>query len=159
MNRLALALVLALTATQAWSESTPQPTTLGPARTHAEFSAQAEKIRAQMEPGGTYSTISRRDRKEVDTLLASMGKRLQAVPSVEALPPEDVAKVTEEQQKVNAILTKRPGDRVVCERKRGVNSRIPGNDCKSAAQRLEEQEQAREFGERNTLNRCANENC
>jgi hypothetical protein len=106
-----------------------------PLQSDMPFQAQQAKVRADLGGGEVYSEINRDDRAAViaalDRMSATIGEG-----SAEALSPADKVAVFNDQELVNALLTKAGRDsRLVCRREKQVGSNMPTTQCLTAAQR------------------------
>jgi hypothetical protein len=98
------------------------------ADTKAAFAEQTAGVRKQMEQGGRYEFVTADERRKVETRLDEMAAIFEQG-DVENLPKAKVADLYVAQEDVNAILTKRDGRRVICERVKIVGSHMKSQQC------------------------------
>ena len=99
------------------------------ADTKEAFDKVAADVRAQMSPDGRYAYIQPDERDKVDAGLAEMSKQFDATGSVDKMDKATRVKLFNEQETVNAILTLRDRDRLICERGAQPGTRIVGTSC------------------------------
>lgn len=106
-----------------------------PLQAGASFQVQQQKVRADLQGGEVYSEISVEDRARVVEALDRMAQEI-GEGSAEALPPEKRARVFNDQELVNTVLTKARADsRLVCRREKTIGSNMPTTQCATVAQR------------------------
>ena len=99
------------------------------ADTKEAFDKVAADVRAQMSPDGRYAYIKPDERDKVDAGLAEMSKLFDANGSVDKMDKATRVKLFNEQETVNAILTLRNRDRLICERGAQPGTRIVSTSC------------------------------
>lgn len=100
------------------------------------FAEQAEQVRRDLRAGDTYAEIGAEDRAKVLAALQRMQTALQSSPDPAQLTPESSTAVFNDQELVNALLTKAGEEsRMVCQRVRTVGSHLSTTQCMSAAER------------------------
>ncbi|MCS3745655.1 hypothetical protein FHY18_001185 [Xanthomonas arboricola] len=100
------------------------------------FAEQAEKVRQDLSTGDTYSQIGNEDRSKVLSALQRMEMALQSSPNPMQLTPESKVAVFNDQELVNALLTRAGEDsRMICQRVRTVGSHLSTTQCMTAAER------------------------
>ena len=109
------------------------------------FEAVVAAIHQQMQPGGRWQYIDARERTTVDGSLADMGKLYDQFGSVDKMDQAAKVRLLADQSTVNAILTRKDGDRLICETVMPVGSHLPVKTCKTYAQIQAEQNGAQEF--------------
>ncbi|HST45949.1 MAG TPA: hypothetical protein VLK29_12090 [Luteimonas sp.] len=100
------------------------------------FAEQRAQIEADLADGKTYSELSSGDRSTVRESLERIAQYLGGVDSVEQLTDDNKARVFNDQEVINNILTQAAADsRVVCTRetKTGSNRRV--TTCQTVAER------------------------
>lgn len=112
------------------------------AETKAAFADQATSVRKQMEQGGRYEFVSGPERSKVDTRLDEMAAIFEQG-DVATLSKAKVAGLYVAQEDINAILTRRDGRRVICERVKIVGSHMKSQQCITYA----EQERGRRISQ------------
>lgn len=109
------------------------------------FEAIVAAIHQQMQPGGRWQYIDTHERATVDGSFADMGKLYDQYGSVDKMDQAAKVRLLAGQSTVNAILTRRDGDRLVCQTVMPVGSHLPVKTCKTYAQIQAEQNGAQEF--------------
>jgi hypothetical protein len=104
------------------------------ADTKASFDTVSTWVRKQMEGGGRYSEINAGERSQVDAKLSEMGRMFEKNGDVAHMNDEDKTRMFNAQQEVNAILSKRDGERLICKSERPVGSNIPIKTCRTASE-------------------------
>ncbi len=101
------------------------------ADTREAFASAAADVRKQMETDGRYAYVKPDEREKVEADLAEMGHLFDEHASVAEMDKPTRVKLFNAQESVNAILTLRDRDRLVCERGASTGSRIVGTSCRS----------------------------
>lgn len=109
------------------------------------FEAVVAAIRQQMQPGGRWQYIDANERATVDGSFADMSKLYDQYGSVDKMAASAKVRLLADQSTVNAILTKKDGERLICETNTPVGSHFPVKTCKTYAQIQAEQGRAQEF--------------
>lgn len=123
---------LLLSATPCFAASGDQELDL---RTKA-FHAQADRIRADLANGETFTEIAPEDRQTVLGLLSSIQGRLDAAGNVDSMNADERVSLFNEQERINTILTgAREDSRIVCERRQVTGSHRRQSMCTTVAQR------------------------
>lgn len=115
-----------------------------PAVSSSTFAAQRDAIVAGFENGEKYAEITGKQRSDVLAALDRMEEAFGNAATVDALSPEAKVNLYNDQELVNTILTDaQEQSRIKCRRSRGVNSRMPVNECHTIAewQRIRERSQ------------------
>ncbi|MFO3705155.1 hypothetical protein ACI6Q5_09215 [Xanthomonas codiaei] len=100
------------------------------------FAEQAEQVRRDLSDGDTYAEIGADNRAKVLAALQRMQTALQASSDPAQLTPESSAAVFNDQELVNALLTKAGEEsRMVCQRVRAVGSHLSTTQCMTVAER------------------------
>ncbi len=127
MKSLGCVLVLAawgfagpLMAKQEWTFSADTP---------AAFEEQVEKVHEEMKGEGRYGDISAKDRTAVEADLNRIRDLLGRKGSAGALNDTDQVDLVNAQERVNAILTRNDGDRLVCTYERRSGSNFKYKNC------------------------------
>lgn len=118
----------------------------------ASFSEQRASIDADFADGETYAEIGRQQRAEVSAALDRIDSHLGRAESVDALDETTRAKVFNDQELVNTLLTQARSDsRLICNREKKVGTNRPTTVCLTVAQRrgaLENTQDALRDGQR-----------
>lgn len=102
----------------------------------ASFAEQMAAIETDLADGKTYSEISQKDREQVRSALQRIASALESAGSVENLSKLEQAKVFNDQELANNILTEAGEDsRLVCNREKKVGSHRTTTQCMTVAQR------------------------
>ena len=104
------------------------------ADTAANFEAIVAAIHQQMQPGGRWQYIDRPERATIDGSFADMQMLYDRFGSVDKMDQAAQVRLLADQSTVNAILTKKDGDRLICETHMPVGSHFPVKTCKTYAQ-------------------------
>lgn len=114
------------------------------ADTKDNFAAIVAAIHQQMQPGGRWQYIDRNERATIDGSFADMGKLYDQYGSVDKMDQATKVRLLADQNTVNAILTKKDGDRLICQSEMPVGSHLPVKTCKTYAQIQAEQRGAQQ---------------
>ncbi len=107
------------------------------------FHEQRQSILADLAAGEKYSEISQMEQRDVRNALDRIARQIDAVGSVAALSEDQRLKVYNDQELVNAILTRAGEDsRVVCKREKSVGTRLASTQCLTVAQRRKLRDEA-----------------
>lgn len=110
------------------------------------FAEQAETIRIELASSDKYREITDEDRALVTSTLDRMGTRIEEAGGVDRLAPQAMVDVFNDQEKVNAILTRaREDSRMVCKRVKRTGSNFTSNYCRTIAQQRREAEATRDY--------------
>jgi hypothetical protein len=130
-SMLALAAVTASAKIDSGSDGAPTKLNLS-----GSFEEQRVAIIKDLDGGKVYSEISAKERGDVKDALNRISGALQAPSGVQGLTEEQKTKVFNDQELVNAILTRAGEDsRLVCTREKVVGSHRPTTQCLTVAER------------------------
>jgi hypothetical protein len=115
------------------------------ADTAENFAAVVAAIHQQMQPGGRWQYIDSRERGTINASFGDMQLLYDQFGSVDKMDQAARTRLLADQNTVNAILTRKDGDRLVCENRMPVGSHLPVKTCKTYAQMQAEQQGAQEF--------------
>lgn len=105
------------------------------ADTSAQFAEVVAGVRAQMVPGGRYEFVDSVEKATIDGNLASMQELFEENGGLVAnMNHEEKVALFNAQEAVNAILTRRDSDRVICEHIKPIGSNIPKTTCHTYGQ-------------------------
>jgi len=153
-RRIASALTAAPVATPAQAVPTGAPTAaiseengkpVVKADSKENFEAVVAAIHQQMQPGGRWEYTNANERATIDGSFADMGKLYDQFGSVDKMDQNAKVRLLADQSTVNTILTKKDGDRLICQTVMPVGSHLPMKTCKTYAQIQAEQNGAQEF--------------
>ena len=108
------------------------------------FETIVAAIHQQMQPGGRWQFIDDNERATVDNSFADMSKLYDQFGSVDKMDQAAKIRLLADQSTVNAILTKKDGDRLICQSEMPVGSHLPVKTCKTYAQIQAEQRGAQQ---------------
>lgn len=115
------------------------------AKNKADFTAVVAAVHKEMLPGGRYDLIDKTERSEVDSHLADMQALFDKYNTVDQMTPSDKIQLFNDQQAVNATLTRRDNDRLICESIAPVGSHIPRTTCVTYGQKMQAERQKVQF--------------
>ncbi|MDQ2971425.1 MAG: hypothetical protein ABIY40_05830 [Rhodanobacteraceae bacterium] len=110
-----------------------------------DFTAVAAAIRQQDGPGGRWEYMSRKERGDIDQRLNDMQSLFDKYGTVAKMDDASKTQLFNDQEAVNEILTKRDGDRLVCERETPTGSNIPKKVCRTYAEIQREHSDAQRY--------------
>ena len=130
-SMLALATVTADAKIDAGSDGAPAKINL-----NGSFEEQRLAIIKDLDGGKVYSEISQKERSDVKDALNRISGALQATNGVQGLNEEQKARIFNDQELINSILTRAGEDsRLVCTREKVVGSHRPTTHCLTVAER------------------------
>ncbi|MGH8232598.1 MAG: hypothetical protein ACREPU_00135 [Rhodanobacteraceae bacterium] len=115
------------------------------ADTADNFAAIVAAIHQQMLPLGRWQYIDKDERATIDGNFADMQRLYDKFGSVDKMDQAAKVQLLTDQNTVNAILTRRDGDRLICQSMMPVGSHLPVKTCKTYAQIQAEQRNAQEY--------------
>lgn len=130
------------------SSITTQPAANQPvveADTKDNFEAVQAAIQKQMQPGGRWQYVTPRERTTIAGNFADMQKLFDQYGSVGKMDANAKMRLLTDQNSINAILTKRDGDKLICQSETPVGSHLPVKTCKTYAQIQAESQQAQQM--------------
>ena len=132
MIRAAAFAVLLLSASSAWATQEQPKVALA----QGDFAAQRAQIERDLADGKTYAEISSGDRAKVRESLNRISGELEGVESIDALNESAKARVFNDQEQINQILTAAEADsRLVCSSEMKTGSRRKTTTCLTVAER------------------------
>lgn len=130
MIRATVFTVLLLSASTAWA-NLEQPKVA-----EGDFAAQRAQIERDLADGKTYAEISAGDRAKVRESLNRISGELEGVESIDELNDTAKARVLNDQEQINQILTAAKADsRLVCTREAKTGSNRKVTICQTVAER------------------------
>jgi hypothetical protein len=96
-----------------------------------QFAAVSDHVRELMAPGGRFEFVNTQERATVDTDLAQMQSLFDKFGTVDAMDAASRIQLYNNQSEVNAILTRRDGDREICDQEKSTGSNIPKTICRT----------------------------
>lgn len=100
--------------------------------TRESLAADSQNIRSEMRKGGRYEFVQTKERGQVDDALAEMGALFDRYGSIGAMNQDAKIKLFNDQELVNAILTRRD-ERIVCKNEAPLGSHIRVTTCHAHA--------------------------
>ena len=94
-----------------------------------EFSAVAINVHKEMLPGGRFEFVDDKERDTVSTRLLDMQSLFDKHGTVAQMDMNTKVQLFNDQEAVNAILTHRDDERLVCENVAPLGSHIPRTSC------------------------------
>ena len=104
------------------------------ADTSSKFEAVAKAVRQQMLPGGRWQFVDKEERAMIDDSFADMSKLFGQFGNVDKMDDNAKVRLLADQSTVNAILTKKDGDRLICKSVAPVGSHLPVKTCRTYSQ-------------------------
>ncbi len=145
--RMQLAVILAsfvMAAGVAAGESQPKPV-FGEKVAPGDFPQLIEMIRFEIQPGGRWEYVPKRDRPKLEEKLAEMERVIGDRSSIDELSDDDRIRLFNAQEHANAILTQHDGRRLICERHTPTGSHRPEKRCMTLAERERATADSRRF--------------
>jgi len=93
------------------------------------FAASVIKVKGEMVPGGRFEYIDSKEREQVNTQLADMQSIYDKFGSVQQMDQGSKVRLFNDQEAVNATLTRRDDTRLVCESSAPLGSHITRTVC------------------------------
>ncbi|HEX5121612.1 MAG TPA: hypothetical protein VFV97_00095 [Rhodanobacteraceae bacterium] len=153
-----VAAVLGVAANPAAAKENYHETTFN-ADTPEKFKAVADDVRKEMEPGGRYEQVKARERVTIEQALTDMEGLMQATGGVEHMKQDDKVKLFNDQEVVNAILTKRDNDRVICDNAPKLGSHVRSTGCHTYGQEEDARRGSKDQMDEWTRRGCAVAGC
>ncbi len=108
--------------------------TIVKAENKADFAAVVSAVQSQMMPGGRYGFVDKKEREDVNQGLGYMQNLFEKYGTVAGMDQRTQMDLFNHQEAVNAILTRRDNDRLVCESVAPMGSHIPRKTCRTYGQ-------------------------
>ena len=105
--------------------------TIVKAENKADFSAVVSAVQSQMVPGGRYGFTDKKEREDVNRGLEYMQSLFDMYGTVAGMDQKTQMDLFNHQEAVNAILTRRDNNRLVCESVAPTGSNIPRRTCRT----------------------------
>jgi hypothetical protein len=129
------------------------------ADTKEAFDAVAADVRNEMAKDGRFGYVRDDERAKVEADLTAMGKLFDANDSVETMDKPTRVELFNLQESVNAILTLRDRDRLVCERGAQPGTRIVTTNCRRYGDIEAEQQASAKFMTDHAVTPCNAPSC
>jgi hypothetical protein len=101
------------------------------AETKDEFTAVAVEVHKQLQPGGRFEFATVKERADIDANLGEMQSLYDKFGTVSAMDQGAKLKLFNDQEAINATLTRRDDKRLVCEHVAPLGSNIPRTTCRT----------------------------
>lgn len=109
------------------------------------FEAIVAAIHQQMQPGHRWQYVDNNERATIDGSFADMGKLYDQFGSVDKMDQNAKVRLLADQSTVNTILTKKDGDRLICQSELPVGSHLPVKTCRTYSQIQAQQRNAQDY--------------
>lgn len=104
------------------------------ADTKEKFDAVVDHLHQEMGAGGRFEFLTAEERVTVDHDLDDMHGLFDHFGKVDAMDDKSKIQLYNDQSEVNALLTKRDGDREICTHEQPTGSHLPKTTCRNYAQ-------------------------
>jgi hypothetical protein len=101
------------------------------AENKADFEAVTAEVHKQMVPGGRFEFVTKEEAATVNNNLNEMQALFDKYGTVEQMDQSSKVQLYNDQESVNAILTRRDSDKLVCETAPPTGSLIPKKNCRT----------------------------
>lgn len=92
----------------------------------------AEIVESEMAPGGRFGDVSAAERAQVSALLVEMQQIVAGKQTLKDLNEDERVALINAQERANAILAKRDGERLICKRRQLVGTHRSETFCERA---------------------------
>ena len=96
-----------------------------------DFTAVVAAVHQQMQSGGRYEFVDQNERQKIDASFADMQSLFDKYGTVAQMDQGTKVQLFNDQETVNAILTRRDDKRLVCESVAPIGSHIPRTTCRT----------------------------
>lgn len=118
------------------------------AENKADFAAVVAAIHQQMAPGGRYEFVDNTERTQIDGTFGDMQSLFDKYGTVAQMNQTAKVQLFNDQETVNAILTRRDDKRLICRSMPPTGSLIPKTSCKTYREIQVEQRGTRDYMQR-----------
>ncbi len=119
--------------------------TIVKAENKADFAAVVSAVQSQMVPGGRYGFVDKKEREDVNHGLGYMQNLFDKYGTVAGMDQKTQMDLFNHQEAVNAILTRRDNNRLVCESVAPMGSHIPRKTCRTYGEIEQEHQNTRQL--------------
>ena len=119
--------------------------TIVKAENKADFAAVVSAVQSQMVPGGRYGFVDKKEREDVNHGLGYMQNLFDKYGTVAGMDQKTQMDLFNHQEAVNAILTRRDSNRLVCESVAPMGSHIPRKTCRTYGEIEQEHQNTRQL--------------
>ncbi|MEO8672440.1 MAG: hypothetical protein ABI411_14075 [Tahibacter sp.] len=109
------------------------------------FDGQSAAILAQMKAGERWEFVTAAERKIIERRLDEISTLLGGAESLDTLSPDQKGRLLVAQEDVNAILTKKDGNRIICLKEAPIGSHRRELRCETFANREHERVESRKY--------------
>jgi hypothetical protein len=109
----------------------------------AAFESVAAAVRQELQRGGRWEYTSKLEKEQVNQRLDDMQALFEQFGAVDKMDQNTKARLFNDQEAVNEILTKRDDQHLVCENIEPIGSHIPQRVCRTYGDIRHEQDNAR----------------
>lgn len=113
-----------------------------------DFSAVVAAIHQQMVPGGRYEFVDAVERNQIDTNFSEMQSLFEKFGTVAQMNQAAKVRLFNDQEAINAILTRRDDKRLICRSMPPTGSLIPRTSCKTYREIQVEQMNTKDYMQR-----------
>ncbi len=117
----------------------------------ARFDEFVGVLTTELRAGGRFEYVTVAERDRIDAALARMDRVLEGKRTIAELDEREKVAVFNAQEEINAILTKRDSERLVCQRRETVGSHRKETVCETYGEKMARSRGSRERA--NELNR------
>lgn len=110
-----------------------------------DFTAVVAAVHQQMQPGGRYEFVDKGEREKVDASFTDMQSLFDKYGTTAQMNQDTKIQLFNDQEAVNAILTRRDDKRLVCESVAPLGSHIPRTTCRPYREIELEQRQTQNY--------------
>jgi hypothetical protein len=121
------------------------------ADTKAEFEAVSAEVHKQMAPGGRFEFVTKDEASDLNNHLDDMQSLYDKFGTVSQMDGNSKVQLFNDQEAVNAILTRRDSDRLVCENTAPTGSLIPKTTCHTYGEIEKSQRDSQKFMQQNMM--------
>ena len=100
------------------------------ADTRETFGPVADHVREQMQAGGRFEFVNAEERDTVSKDLGDMQSLFDRFTKVDAMDDKSKIQLYNDQSEINAILTRRDGDKEICVHEQPTGSHLPKTTCR-----------------------------
>jgi hypothetical protein len=111
----------------------------------SDFTAVVAAVHEQMVLGGRYEFVDSTERSEIDAKLGAMQSLFDKYGTVAQMNADTKTQLFNDQEAVNAILTRRDDKRLVCKSERPIGSLLPKSSCRSYGEIERERQSSQQF--------------
>lgn len=110
-----------------------------------DFTAVIAAVHQQMAPGGRYEFIDSSERRDIDAKFGDMKALFDKYSTVEQMSADSKMQLFEDQETINAILTRRDDKRLVCKSERPIGSLLPKRTCRTYGDIERDRQKSQDF--------------